>query len=103
MQLVFAAVVRQQQYIEARVRCRQPTHSRLYQHTAPYQSNDIWTVDLGKIIKTVASRCQGSQEQKVKFQDQISGHFCRFHAAQNTENAHFSVLTNLSQSSRSVL
>ena len=33
----------------------------------------------------------------------ISGHFCRFHEARDTENARFSVLTNLNQSSRSVL
>ena len=43
----------------------------------------------------------------MKFQDQIfkqiSGHFCRFQEAQDTANARFSVLTNLNQSSRSVL
>jgi len=33
----------------------------------------------------------------------ISGHYRRFHEAQDTENARFSVLTNLNQSSRSVL
>ena len=35
---------------------------------------------------------QGSQEQEVKFQDRI---FSWFHEAQNTENARFSILTNL--------
>jgi len=50
---------------------------------------------------------QGSQEQEVKFQDQIFSKcqdiFCRFHEAQDTENARFSMLTNLNQLSRSVL
>ena len=33
----------------------------------------------------------------------ISGHFCRFHEAQDTENARFSVLINVNSWSRSVL
>jgi len=33
----------------------------------------------------------------------ISGHFCRFHEAQDTENARFSVLINVNHWSRSVL
>ena len=33
----------------------------------------------------------------------ISGHFCRFHEAQDTENARFSVLINVTHWSRSVL
>ena len=44
---------------------------------------------------------QGSQEQEAKFQDQIFSKFqdnyCRFHEARDTENARFSVLTNLNQ------
>ena len=63
------------------------------------------------LFNTSCTGYQGSQEQEVKFQDQfflvkfrtISGHFCRFHEAQDTENARFSVLTNLNQTSRSVL
>ena len=45
---------------------------------------------------------QGSQQQEVKFQGQIlenfrtiSGHFCWFHEAKDTENARFSVLINV--------
>jgi len=55
---------------------------------------------------------QSSQEQEVKFQDQIFSTFqdnfmtllsVSPYEAQDTENARFSVLTNLNQSSRSVL
>jgi len=57
------------------------------------------------MIKTL--KYEGSQEQEVKFQDQIFSKFqvifCRFHDGQDTENACFFVLTNLNQSSRSVL
>jgi len=41
------------------------------------------------------SSMQGSQQQEVKFQDQIFRKLCRFHEAQDTENAHFSVLINV--------
>jgi len=58
-------------------------------------------------IHSKENYCQRSQEQEVKFQDQIFSKFqdifCRFHEAQDTENARVSVLTNLNQSSRSVL
>jgi len=50
---------------------------------------------------TLHSSLQGSQQQEVKFQDQILGKFhdnyrtLRFHEAQDTENARFSVLINV--------
>ena len=60
------------------------------------------------IARISSSGFQDSQKQEVKFQGQISvhfaiisGHFCQFHEAQDTENAPFSVLTNLNQPSRS--
>jgi len=51
----------------------------------------------------VACHMQGSQQQEVQyFRTQflenfgtISGHFCRFHEAQDTGKAHFYVLINV--------
>jgi len=72
--------------------------------------NSRWVTSYGWSIVTMGLSCRAPRSKKWNFRTQclqnfrtISGYFCWFHKAQDTENARFSVLINVIHRSRSVL